>query len=347
MISSVSPQSVPYSDPASPGYDSRRMSLEPSESMRPLRDGSVELQLPKFVANLDWNNLPSLSEKIVFKRLPDLAAGKIEVNRMTSPIPPKFSPCDDEFLYVADLAPQFTPSSIQAFASSCIPFPAAIIMPRVKVLSFNENQKGTLRNVNAGEKFSVNTFAIFHDKRPNKTTKSLVGEAIIAYGHKSPIQPIDSMRILEEIFSFFQCKFWTPISASQHPSPTEGGGSKFGGGLKRGSAAPTAAAGAKFIIRVPTTEVIDDEWKRRGVVSVEQTNGGILTALKFSRMEIRDAACDSFIISLEIFENREIGLSRIGESLAIVENLKSEKDLQDFPDINMFYPPRSTRPPSR
>ncbi len=72
-----------------------------------------------------------------------------------------------------------------------------------------------------------------------------------------------------------------------------------------------------------------------------------MTALKLYRMEIRDAACDSFILSLEIFGNREIGLSRLYNSVAIVENLKSEKDLHDFPEINRFYPPRSIRPPSR
>jgi len=349
MISSVSPQSVPYSDPASPGYESRRMSLEPfSESARQLRDGvPAQLQLPKFVTNIDWNNLPSLSEQIVFKRLADLVNEEPDVT-MTPAAPTKPAPCDDEFLFLANFPSQFTQSSIETFVRRFIPFPAAIIIPRVKILSFNENQKGTLRTINPGERIHVNTFAILHDKRPRRTP-SLVGESLLAYGQKATILPIDSIRVLEDILSFFEHKYWTPSFAHQHPSPTEGGGSKFGGGLKRGSA-PTSTAGAKFIIRVPTSAVAhisEEEWKRRGVVSSDQTNDGSLTALKFSRMEIRDAACDSFIISLELFDNREIGLSRLGDALAIVENIKSEKDLQNFPHITSFYPPRSTRPPSR
>ena len=336
MISSVSPQSVPYSDPASPGYENRGMAASDDPSYR---DRPAELKLPQFV--MTSRDVQTLSEKIRFVRLKELIQDQ-PTHTPESSSSQKIC-AQDEYLMICDFPHQFSQASADAYTAHLIPFPAAIILPRVKVLSFNENQKGALRNLTPGEKVCINSFAILHDKQ-SADHASLVGEHLIAYGRKSLIQKINSIKVLDEIFSFFENRFWTPTNLQ------ETNFSKFGGGLKRAAAAPTAVAGAKFIVRVPSdvvANVSEEDWKRRGVVSFEPTNNGTMTALKFSRMEIRDAACDSFILSLEIFGNREIGLSRLYNSVAIVENLKSEKDLHDFPEINRFYPPRSIRPPSR
>ena len=351
MISSVSPQSVPYSDPASPGPESRRMSMESSDggSRRPL-DG--QLRLPKFVNHVNWTTPPTLTETIEFMRLEEIMKSEPPLlsTNMTPTISTKHTD-GDEYYYIPNIPREFTATSIQNFANQFIPFPVAIFLPRVKVLSFNENQKGVLKSFHSGEKFVVNTFAILNDRRSYR--QSLLGESLVAYGQKSPIERIDTIRILNDVYVFFEKKFWTPIY-TQQPSPgetTTGSlSSKFGGGLSKRTSVTNSSSSTRFIIRIPTScasSFTEDDLKRRGVVATEQTNNGELTALKFSRMEIRDAACDSFILAIEIFENREIGLSRINDSIAILENLKSDKDLLDFPPLTSFYPPRSLRPPSR
>jgi len=305
------------------------------------------LRLPSFAQKIVER--PTLQERVSFKRFcvgPHPVREDIVVDEKISPITP--SP---HLLIIENLSPQFTQRSINEFAKVHVPIPVEIILPRIRILSVNENLKGTMKSSisKIGEKFTINTFAVLIDRR-SEPGKPLIGESIVAYGRKSQITQFNSEKILKNIFSFFEINF-SP-NFSNEPSPTEGGsGAKFGGGLSRRSAAPSPApSGGRFIIRVPTQiveKMNEDELRRKGVVGQVKTNNNTLISLRFTRMEIRDAACESFIVSLEIFENREIGLSKIRDTIVVLENLRDETVMTDFVEISQFHAPIRIRPPSR
>jgi hypothetical protein len=64
----------------------------------------------------------------------------------------------------------------------------------------------------------------------------------------------------------------------------------------------------------------EDEWRSRGAVSVEANDR--YTVAKFARIELRDAACDSFIVGIElgVSQKFEVAVSSVSGEVVQFEN---------------------------
>ncbi len=317
-MSSASPDSVP----ASAEY-SRNDEVE----VLPVTTKGVPL-VPSFVAQL--TQPPAFEEIIEISQMPphmfeDQTNGGMHprTNDTTCTNPP---PRDFSVYAVKNISVRASQKSLNEHLSQSS---HSLLLPECRVTSLADNQLGTFTNVKVGEIVTVVSFGILLNNashKQTKETKSLTNEHLFAYGEASPVVQLDALGwiLLESITEFFGAKFYIPKISD----PASVDAPKFGGGLSRRSGASTRG---RYVIRGRTCDmesVSEEEWKRKGAISVEFTNNGALTVVRFPKNEVRNGACDSFILLVDLVNsvtpNREIGLSKVNACTVLVENYKDE-----------------------
>lgn len=314
--------SEPESSPQSVNESTEYPQYEPSALPSPRSRSGVSI--PSFVANL--KERPSFEESIRIAQLPESWMDDNGDEAMTpraskddsmAAIPPTY--------IVTHISHRATQRSLNDHLSDS---KYSILLPACRVLSLMDNMQGSLGNIKVGDLVTVVSFGILVPKS-HAETKSLIGEHLYAYGEAGRIEVMDPLgwKLLDAVFGFFYSKHFTPKSVDQNAD-----GPKFGGGLSRRSGVSTRG---RYTIRGKTDDldsVTEDEWKRRGAYSVEQSNSGALTVIRFAKNETRNAACDSFILLVEIGpDHREIGLSQVNSRTVLIENYKDE--IEEIPDF--------------
>ena len=220
---------------------------------------------------------------------------------------------------------QFTLKSLNVFLDK---YGLKCFYPKIKVYSINENQKGTSL-FRLHEEIEIASMAM-------RVSGPEITSPIWAYGQAMNTLPIDSegFVIYRQIYAYMKIgKFWKPNLTYVVPT-TPGEGSKFGGGLARRSNMPSAKP--RFVIRGLTSELMrkgdESYWIKRGVSSVDTSNQGVVTNLRFTRMEVRESVLDGFIAHFDLF-GKEIGLSAIGECVVLIENDAENETVRDLVPI--------------
>ena len=219
---------------------------------------------------------------------------------------------------IENLPPEFTERSLGEF----LRMPTKFL--RFKILSVNENRGRFDVPLVANTVLSLPGTAIIRSDRSDL-------DHMLAYGRKCFLTPISSLlQILQRIYSVLKVGFLPPSSSEPQ--------SKFGGGLGRKSA---SGGVGKFWIRSAAGLLSEDEWRHRGAVAVELD--GEWTVAKFSRIEMRDAACDCFIVGIELtaLAKFETGLSEINNELVLTENVEAESHFR-HPSLESLFEPTST-----
>ena len=233
---------------------------------------------------------------------------------------------------IANISRYFTEASLKKFAGPDL----SLIFPKIKILSINDNCKGKFGGgISPDEPHIVTSFAVFNRLSPRAP------EFIIAYGQKSHFVYTDlEWEFVSQIFKHFATRFWAPhiTTAQQASGPAE---SKFGGGLGRRS---SASQPARFCIRGKSNSLKklgDDDFKRLGVSATEEV--GQFTVLRFSRIEQRDFACDSFILDFCVEESTKDGFTvssiRLADgthAVVVLENFSGDAPIAAVPQVIDF-----------
>lgn len=252
---------------------------------------------------------------------------------------------------IANISRYFTEASLKKFAGPDL----SLIFPKIKILSMNDNCKGKFGGgVSPEDPHVVTSFAVFTRLSPRAP------EFMLAYGQKSHFVYTDlEWEFVSQIYKHFATRLWAPhiITAQQASAPAE---SKFGGGLGRRS---SASQPARFGIRGKSNSLKklgDDDFKRLGVSATEEI--GEFTVLRFSRIEQRDFACDSFIVGLGVGESTKDGftISSIRlpdgtDAVVVLENFSGDAPIAAVPQVIDFegffqktrYPNIVASPPGR
>lgn len=300
------------------------------------------LEVAKFMNNV--RHPVSLSEALTVKRKPNPVGISLPQLRLPDDVVGDDNkPCNEQIFIVSPLSERCSEASLQLLFSG-----GTLFVPRIKLLVLNDNAKGRFTVLHRlGTNMNLRNFAIVQMNRKS------CPEFLSAYGIKSFFHAIsgdhfkDHFELCRMIHKYF-CSNWemSPASPEIH--------TKFGGGLARKSAASNSVnqiLHAKYSIRGLFEDlkfVPEEEWKRRGAVAVETDS--LFTVVKFSRIEQRDFACDSFILGFDI-SGTEIGLSQIrtpkGLVLVSIENGSTNEFKHiDFkklisPHSNIMPPPHS------
>jgi hypothetical protein len=229
---------------------------------------------------------------------------------------------DSPRLYVIrDLSHRFTEASLASFLGT-----RKAGYFKFRVLSVNE-QRGRFDPPLIPQQLIIISGLAIAMTRSNVTH-------LVAYAKKSRLEPLVEPQnfVLDVVFEYLRKHF---ISFSVDQGSLSSGGPKFGGGIGRKSG---GSQPARYLIRSRIGFLTDSEWKNRGAVSVDSDD--IWCVAKFSRIEIRDAACDSFIVGIELgsrFGKRyEIGLSGINGKMVMIENL--EQPIDGVPPLRPLEP---------
>jgi hypothetical protein len=166
---------------------------------------------------------------------------------------------------------------------------------------------------------------------------------MVAYAQKSTFEHIQGVssfqeHVLGSIYQFLSKNYVPPAGADSASI----GAAKFGGGIGRKSA---AGQSGRFIIRARAGLITDEEWRQRGAAGVESND--VHTVAKFSRIEIRDAACDSFIVGIELGghgKGFEVGISAICNETVFIENTEASLDAARYLDMEIFWPQVFSQP---
>jgi hypothetical protein len=291
--------------------------------------------MPSFVAGL--TKLPTFDEEL---RIVQMNPDEPVTSRMDISTPE--IPFDTTRTYVVkNISARATQNSLNDHLANS---GFSVVMPVCRIMSLLENQQGTFANVKVGELVTVASFGTLVKKSSDTPKISPVGQILYAYGEASPIVEMDRLSwiLMDGIVEFFTSRCF---AKSHEPVAPEG--TKFGGGLARKSAGNTCG---RYVIRGRTCDlenVSEEGWKRKGAISVEYTNNGDMCVIRFAKADTRNAACDSFIVLVELVcpnnTYRELGLSRINTATVLVEDYKDEIDLlADF--VPVSYTASSARP---
>ena len=328
-FSSGSSMSSPPSAEVSPRPDARMDLDEPSPP--PVVRQTSGLRIPQFAASV--TEPLSLNERISVFRKPKPVGPKRFISDNESMTSSPLTPRDSDsrkFSILVNLSSKCSESALK----NLIPF-ARVCYPRIRVISISENCRGKFDQsaLRLNELISVPSLAIA-DMAGRTATH------LIAYGTKSDIVSSDlEWTFFAAIFRYFSSipDAWTPV-----PLPPQGE-SKFGGGLGRRSAAGQLAG--RFVIRGRYSGLesllTEDEMKRRGIVAAERE--GEFMILRFTRMEQRDFACNSFILCFEV-DSRQFGVSTLRtaidtEETVLIENWNSDNSPPWTPiDFRSFFP---------
>ena len=272
-----------------------------------------ELQIPEFARNLtksvslkmDLTELKRKPMPLHVSSLPVFQDGTDEVsNRATSPP-------EQSYYIVTKISSRFTESSLRSFLGP----ESRIGFVRYKILSVNENKGRFEPPLVPQQILTVPGTAI-------ALTRSGVSY-MLAYAEKSEFHPLESSRtILELIYQKLMEKY---VAIADQPVASSGG-PKFGGGLGRKSAGNQPA---RYIVRSPVGLLSEEMWRQRGASVVDSDNEW--TVAKFSRIELRDSSCDSFIVGIELSSRSsskrfEIGISAINGTMVLIENHENPTD---------------------
>lgn len=299
------------------------------------------LEIAKFMSEV--KHPVSLSEALIVIRKPNPVNISLPVLHPSDDLVGDNKPSNEQIFIVSPLSERCSEASLQLLLSG-----GTLFVPKIKLLVLNDNAKGRFTILHRlGTNMTLRNFAIVQMNR--KSCPAFLS----AYGIKSFFHPIsgdhfkDHFELCGMIHKYFYGNWeMSPASPEVH--------TKFGGGLARKSAASNSVnqiLHAKYSIRGLSEDlkfVAEEEWKRRGSVSVETDQ--FFTVVKFSRIEQRDFACDSFILGFDL-SGTEIGLSQIRTSkglvLVSIENgTTTEFKHIDFkklisPHSNIMPPPHS------
>lgn len=295
MSSSSTPQTV---TPAIPDVFMANGGSEPSSP--PVVVEPAGLSVPKFAIRI--TQPISLNEQIFSVR----KSRPVEIHFPSFDAPRADHHAHSTICVIEDVPSEFTESSLTQF----LKIPSMFL--KFRILSVNENRGRFQTPFVVNSIITIPGIALIKSPRPDV-------DHMLAYGNKSPVRPITSFQeVLERIYTSLKRGYLPPASTE--------GQSKFGGGLGRKSA---SGGIGKFWIRSANGALSEDEWRQRGAVAVD--SDGEWTLAKFARIELRDAACDSFIVGIELIagERFETGISQVitasNEShLVLTENVETE-----------------------
>ena len=294
------------------------------------------LRAPNF--SLTLTQPASLDVKVVPPfRITHYSAARVSEEEETV----KFQNEEDDKILI-NISRQFTQKSLNRFL-----YPCESIYLKIRIYSIYENQKGSI-NVPMQEILEINNIALL-----TKFSNS----AFVAYGQKSETVSLkhvsDTFHVYAEIYKWLE-RYWVSAPSGMTPH-TPSYESKFGGGLlSRRSGAPSIKP--KFVIRALTANLFEssDVWLQRGATVVDTSNGGEITNIRFTRMEMRDALLDAFIANIEIIDIkgvRERGIARLNNQVVLIENSETLNDLNLIElggkPPNVFNPPPLPLPPPR
>jgi hypothetical protein len=296
-----------------------RQPLSPMESVSEPHGstpvGPRELQIPEFAK--------SLTQPLTLKEdLTKLPRKNLPVSKFL--IPSSFEEdfhstnssmhIDGVSYTVRNISPRFTDNSLAKFLGT-----QDVGFFRFKILSVNE-QKGRFEPPLVPQQIVTIPGMAIVKTRANVTH-------MLAYAQKSEFEPFESISamhafVMKTIFTNFSSKY---MAAGPDQPTASCSGPKFGGGLGRKAA---GSQPARYMVRTRVGLLSDEEWKQRGATAVDSDSQW--TVAKFPRIEVRDAACDSFIVGVEIGNKTskrfEIGLSEINHEMVFIENMEQPSE---------------------
>lgn len=308
------------------------------------------LEVPKFMM-MDQKEPVSLSETLLVVRKPN----PVGVSLPHWTCPPRDHPIsthttlNKNTFIVSPISERSSEKSLQLVLGDRF----KLYLPRLKLLALNDNAKGKFSTV-----FRLNSILVLRTFALVEGTVSLLNsqnpEFFCAYGIKSFFHPLSSenpikthFHICKMIHAFFNANWIESLPSMEFHT-------KFGGGLSRKTASHTSSAQtqqqARYCIRGLVEELkgalSEDEWRRRGATGFEHDANFIL--IRFTRIEQRDYACDSFILGFDI-AGSEIGLSQVrtpkGLVLVSIENNAPTLDFKPIDLPRLFSPNSPIMPP--
>lgn len=274
-----------------------------------------ELEIPAFAKNLSKPlSLKEDLSQVPRKHVPISKSHIPSSFEEDTDSPDKYMHVEGVYYTVRNISSRFTETSLGRFLGS-----SDVGFLRFKILSVYE-QKGRFEPPLVPQQIvSIPGTAIVK-------TRSGVTH-MIAYAEKSEFEPFNSgddvhAFVIRTIFDHLASRF-VPATADQ--ATVSSGAPKFGGGLGRKSA---GVQPARYMIRSRVGLLSDEEWKQRGAVTVDSDSEW--TVAKFPRIELRDTACDSFIVGIELGTRAnkrfEVGLSVIANTMVFIENMEQPCD---------------------